>query len=294
MALANIGISINESRATDLSQWEAIRDNFHVILDDKDFYSSPIVYDRPYNLAVGASMMLMVESLLPEARRLLFLMALLEGPELPETLIKFFYKFVLSVPTTEFILKYNTHEKYLEDRSLVELKRRGNEPMLAAHSLRTHYIREKKTLDVSYIASHILAGASNTEGIADQIKRGDADETLVAILSAVYYEEPFRGVVGAILERHLRIIDDGVIPRSLNGEIDVFDLVEKTRHRRPREIGHLVQLLNPERECGWKQQAHESAKKVGIAIRSQIPYIDRKFLSLYIYMSKLLYISKNI
>lgn len=55
-----------------------------------------------------------------------FLIALLWRHELPELLVKFFYKFLQSAQANNLSLKYYNQAKYLEDRSVVELYNTGN------------------------------------------------------------------------------------------------------------------------------------------------------------------------
>lgn len=283
LSLANVGISVNSSRATDASHWEAINDNLnHVLLHD-DFQVSPVMYEKSYDLTIGASMMLMVESLRLDAWRLLFLIALLGGDHLPETLVRYFYKWIQPSQSTDLHrLNYENMEKYLADRSLVDLHMQRNESRserlrgqrtLVGHRLRMRFIREKKSLDVRSIAAQIVE--SSNQGGTERIEEGDAEATLITILSAVYFQEPFADVVVNTLEKHCQLLDEGTIPRNISSTgIDLRDLVKTARYL----IEGLVWLINVDRaDPAWKQQAHGYARKVRMliifcqTIRLQIP-----------------------
>ncbi|CAM6091706.1 unnamed protein product [Calypogeia fissa] len=257
LSLANIGMSVNRSWATDASRWELIEKNINVHLDDND-YRTPLGYDTPYNLAISASMMLMVESLPSESQRLLCLLALFQGGSLPEYLVKFFFKLV---QPRDFGLKFTNQQKFLEDRSLIESRIEGNRPVLGTHGLRTYYIRKKKTVEMSSIASQILSTTRDQDSVKI-IKVGHEDETLVAVLSAMYFHESFKGLVASRLEDHVKILNGEVIPRSLNMRLDTLDIVELTRHRK-YQTERFVQFLSADYgEPDWKHRAHEYAKKI--------------------------------
>ncbi|CAM6125627.1 unnamed protein product [Calypogeia fissa] len=266
LSLANVGMSINKSRAADASQWQLIKDNINVHLDENDFHT-PLGYDTPYSLAISTSMMLMVESLPSESQRLLCLLALFEGATLPEYLVKFFFKFI---QPREFSLKFSNQQKLLEDRSLIESRIEGNMTVLGTHGLRTYYIRKNKAVEMRSIASQILSTTSMDQDAAKIIERGDADETLVAVLSAMHFDQSLKDVVARNLENHVRILNGGVIPRSLDMFLNTPDIVERAR-RQEYKTKHLVKLLTYA-DCGepaWKHRAHDYAKKIIIKVICQ-------------------------
>ncbi|CAM6091704.1 unnamed protein product [Calypogeia fissa] len=257
LSLANIGISVNRIWATDPSQWRLIKDHINVHLDENDF-RTPLAYDTPYNLAISASMMLMVESLPSESQRLLCLLALFEGGSFPEYLVKFFFKFV---EPNDFALKLTSQQKFLEDRSLIESRIERDRRVLETHGLRMYYIRKRKTVDMRSIACKMLSMPMDQDA-TKRIRRGDADETLVAVLSAMHFDQFFKDAVASNLENHIKILNGGVIPRSLNMSLDTRDIVELTRHRE-HETRAFVELLNADYgEPDWKHRAREYAKKI--------------------------------
>ncbi|CAM6085547.1 unnamed protein product [Calypogeia fissa] len=257
LSLANIGMSVNRSWATDARRWRLIKDHINVHLDENDF-RTPLGYETRYNLSISASMMLMVDSLPSESQRLLCLLALFEDASLPEYLVKFFFKFV---QPSDFALKFTNQHKFLEDRSLIESRIQGNRTVLGTHGLRTYYIRKWKTVEMRSLASQILCTAMDQDA-SKLIKSGDADETLVAVLSAMHFDQFFKDVVTSNLQSHIKILNGGVIPQTLNMRLDTHDIVELTRHRK-RETKAFVELLNADYgEPDWKHQAREYAKKI--------------------------------
>lgn len=262
LSLANIGISIPTKRATDARYWKAINGNIHDLLDENNVQGKPIVYDRPYSLTVGASMMLMVESLSPKAQQLLFLLSLFEDQSLPEPFVKFFHKFLQTDQTNSCVLKFYSAQKYLIDRSLIEILHiREDDFSLDAHSLRMHYVRESKPLELRSTASHILA---TSDLRVDDIQSGAAEGTLLMVLSAMYFEQRFKGEVEITFQKHRRIINGEVIPQNMNFGIDALQFVTDRRHQiLPFAIKDLIWLLNVDDGApGWKRQAHGYVKKV--------------------------------
>ncbi|CAM6111308.1 unnamed protein product [Calypogeia fissa] len=207
LSVANFGIGVDGSLATARSQWVTLRDNLYVLVDDVQNWP---IYDSPYHSSVSASMMLMVNSLDREPYQLLDLVAMIDEQEVPQELVKYFYRLL---QTSGY--DYLRHEKVLEGNSLIELRHSWKGLILAAHGLRIRYIREKRASDLKSIASQIV-GASSDQDRTQLIRVGHAEEeTLRTILSARYFHPSFTGRLATKLELQINSIRNGVIPREL-------------------------------------------------------------------------------
>lgn len=144
LSLANVDMSIMRNRATKASKWGEKKKHLLLLLGDERIVpNNPFSYEMPYNLIVGASMMVIVDCIpLSEAHRILDLMSLFEGLGFKQNLFNFFNA---CIQTSRSNFEFNFLVKYLKDRSLIEKRKQGNKRMLEAHGLRTHYIREEKT-----------------------------------------------------------------------------------------------------------------------------------------------------
>jgi hypothetical protein len=225
LSLANVGMSIIGSRATDANHWREMEEDLHALLDDDTLEKYPLCYDRPYNLTVGASMMLMVECVPAETLQLLYLIALLEVP-VSERILKLFYQ---SIKTTNFDYRYSVQLKDLEDRSLIELTMQGAIRILATHDLRIHYIREKRYRELRSLAAKIL---------------GESTGSLFFIMGAMHFAQPFLDLATIHLEDHIRVINNGVIPRKMESGRDARALVTRIR-RHSHWICLLFGIRNP-------------------------------------------------
>ncbi|CAM6115237.1 unnamed protein product [Calypogeia fissa] len=244
LALANIGISINRNRATDVEEWNLVQKHIYDCLRDEfnDSYRRRTLGD----FSVSASMMRMVEYLPPEELLLLFLMAAFNGGDSPEPLVKYFYSFI---QRNGFWVKMQI--ECLLDKSLIHKTGRGDCSTLAIHRVRRHYILERKLPEVRCTVSQILA-ATGYQDEAKLMKREDGDDSiLVIVLGAMYFDESL-----------LDVLTDIVTTRGLDIGIDPLDLVENAIERK-HCFESLLWLLTVDHDAErWKRQANKSAKKI--------------------------------
>jgi hypothetical protein len=263
LALANVGINISRSHASDPNYWKLIQEDLQSYLDVVSITDArPILYDTPYSLSLRASMMVMLKGLRPEVFPLLGLIALFEGPCFPEDLLKLFYR-RLSQSSLEYFAQVN----YLEARSLIEMreKQSTDEIMVSMCPLRTHYIRETRNVDIKALALHVLGGSSGQEE-AEQLK----DEgILTVIIAAVEFAEPFLSEVATRLEHLVRINNGGEIPPPIR-DLSFLSIARTIRSH--HEFRLLYRFLNHCQESGWKQQACQYSKKVMLTNKHELVY----------------------
>jgi hypothetical protein len=253
LSLANVGISISRSHASDPDYWNMIEEELQSYLDAIDISDArPFLFDSPYSLSIRASMMVMVKRLSPEVFPLPGVMALFNHPCFPEDLVKLFYRRI-----SQSNIQFAGYMKYLESRSLIEMwkQEKTDEFMVSLGSQRTHYIRETRKVDMRALALFVLGV---TQGGEDSMKSTDED-ILTTVIAAIEFAEPFLREVAFSLENLLRTNNDGEVPRVL-GNPSFLGIARAIRSH--REFRLLYRFLNFSGEIGWKQQAHQYSRKV--------------------------------
>jgi hypothetical protein len=97
----------------------------------------------------------------------------------------------------------------------------------------------------------------------------------------VYYHQALKYTIRSTLEKHIEVLNDGVIPPSLNMRKDTEDDIVKGAQQHAYEIRKLTCLLKDDHEeVDWKNQAHEHAKKIIIKFVCQGKLDDDSMASL--------------
>jgi hypothetical protein len=167
LSLANIGISIRSSQASDPSHWKMIEEDLKTCLEAVGISKAgPVLHGRPYSFSVRSSMMVMVTGLRPEAFPLLGIMALFSSPYFPEETVKLFYGRI-----SQINIQFALYLKYLEARSLIKIweQEKTVEFMVSMDGSRTQYIRETRSKELRALALHVL-GVTNRQEESMQSK----------------------------------------------------------------------------------------------------------------------------
>lgn len=102
---------------------------------------------------------------------------------------------VLSNETCQPKYEYDIQVDYLGNGSLIDCWKRGNEVILKAHGLRTHFIREKKKVEVKIPAVQILG-----ESLHREVEPSNSRDSVVVILGETHFAQPFRSLVATPFE----------------------------------------------------------------------------------------------
>ncbi|CAM6088072.1 unnamed protein product [Calypogeia fissa] len=181
LILANLALAINGERATDVGEWELKRNALLEFLEAEGHDVGPVRFDVKYPRSVAASMMVAVNSLEPEAKSMLFLASLCEGPSVPENVVRAFFKSAYG-----HLASFVKWADYLEDHSLIRIQTQtvpGSSVYCrtwSIHGTRKHFILKEKA-DVTYIISTML-NLNNTAGHG-------TDVDLVGALCDIYMEK---------------------------------------------------------------------------------------------------------
>ncbi|CAM6100738.1 unnamed protein product [Calypogeia fissa] len=181
LILANLALAINGERATDVGEWELKRNALLEFLEAEGHDVGPVRFDVKYPRNVAASMMVAVNSLEPEAKSMLFLASLCEGPSAPENVVRVFFKSAYGR-----LASFVKWADYLEDYSLIRIQTQtvpGSTVYCrtwSIHGTRKHFILKEKA-EVTYIISTML-NLNNTAGHG-------TDVDLVGALCEIYMEK---------------------------------------------------------------------------------------------------------